>query len=227
MLCSTTIVQLVLRNEAPALIRGLLLLLLICTAFLYVANAKWLESIRYLTTIPLQRFNWQSEQFLGNPIFRATSVILTSLTISLFIFTYSLGARFGYDKSTLSSFLLISILVVSYFVLKYWVNYIFFKIHNSSKIGSQLIDFQYSINQALSLVLGSFLLIDVFYTRLDSGIFYFIVTIACIYFLIRLYGTIVLLQNYFTYPILNVFVYLCTLEIVPALVIAKVLFVNS
>lgn len=227
MLHSLFIAQLILRNEVPANLKGLLLFLMVCTAFLYVANAKWLESIRFLATIPLQRFNWQSEQFLGSPIFRGTSMFLSSFTISVFVYAYSLGERFGYEHSTFSSFLLIALVVTTYFISKFGANYLFFQFHKSQTIGSQLIDFHSSLNQALSLALGTFLLVDVFYARLDSGLFYFTIILACIYFLLRLYGTILLLQNNFSYPILTVFVYLCTFEIVPALVVAKVLFVNS
>lgn len=227
MLNSTVIAQLILRNEMPANLKGLLLFLMVCTAFLYVANAKWLKSIVYLATIPFQRFNWQSEQFLGSPIFRATSMLLSSLTIALFIYAYNLGERFGYEQSSFASFLLITLVVILYFLIKFGADYIFFQFHKSPTVGSQLIDYHSSLNQALSLVLGAFLLIDVFYARLDSGLFYFTIILACIYFLIRLYGSILLLQNNFSYPILTLFVYLCTFELVPALVTAKILFVNS
>lgn len=227
MLASNIIAQLVLRNEVSPIIKALLLFLLICTAFLYVANAKWFTSIRFLAAIPLQRFTWQSEQFMGSNVFRATSLFLSSLTISLFIYTYSLGERFGYEQSSFISFLLIALVVVSFFVLKLAANHLYFKLHNSIAFDTQVFDFHSSLNQILSIVLGSFLLVDTFYARLASGLFVFMVIVTCIYFLVRLYGTILLLQNNFDYPILSVFVYLCTFELVPALVVAKVLFVNS
>jgi hypothetical protein len=227
MLQSTLIAQLVLRNAVPAHLKALLLLLLFCTALLYVANARWFESIRHLASIPLQRFNWQSEQFLGNALFRVTSIFLSGLTTAIFIYTYSLGERFGYHPNQLSSFLVITVCVALYYLLKFGSTVIFFKIHRNTALGSQLLDFHSSLNQLFSLLLGILLFVDVFYARLDSSVYYFTVTIALIYFLVRLYGTILLLQNSFNYPILTVFVYLCTFEIVPALVIAKVLFVNT
>ena len=83
------------------------------------------------------------------------------------------------------------------------------------------------ITQWFTLIIGSLLIFDIFYLKLNSSVILIITIIAGIYFLLRLFGTILMLQNNFKYPILTVFVYLCTLEIVPALVTAKVLFVNS
>ena len=224
---STLIAQLVLRNAVPAHLKALLLLLLFCTALLYVANARWFESIRFLASIPLQRFNWQSEQFLGNALFRITSVFLSSFTAAIFIYTYSLGDYFGYPHNQPSSFLPVVMCVALYFLLKLGSNFIFFRIHHKTALGSQILDFHYSLNQMLCLVLGVCLFIDVFYARLDSNLYYFSISLSLLFFLARLYGTILLLQNSFNYPILTVFVYLCAFEIVPMLVIAKVLFVNS
>ncbi len=226
MLQSTVIVQLVLRNAVPAHLKALLLLLLFCVVLFYVANARWFESIRYLASIPMQRFNWQSEQFLGNTLFRVTSIFQSVLTTGIFIYTYNLGERFGYQPNQLASFLAITLCVALYYLLKFGSTAIFFKIHHNTKLGSQLLDFHFSLNQLFSLLLGTLLFVDVFYARLDSSIYYFILTIALIYFLLRLYGTTLLLQKSFNYPILTVFVYLCTFEIVPALVIIKVLFIN-
>ena len=112
-------------------------------------------------------------------------------------------------------------------ILPFLANKFYFSLHNSSSLGDQIIDYQYSLNQWFTLVVGCLLIFDIFYLKLNSSVFLFITIIAGIYFLLRLFGTILMLQNNFKYPILTVFVYLCTLEIVPALVIAKVLFVNS
>jgi hypothetical protein len=71
------------------------------------------------------------------------------------------------------------------------------------------------------------LLIDVFYENLSSNYLNVLLIVSLIYFLARLFGTILLLQNNFRYSIFTLFVYLCTFEIVPALVIVKVLFVNN
>ena len=71
------------------------------------------------------------------------------------------------------------------------------------------------------------LLIDVFYENLSSNYLSILLVVSLLYFLVRLFGTIVLLQNNFKYSIFTLFVYLCAFEIVPALVIVKVLFVNS
>ncbi len=221
------IADLVLRQEVPIAVKVVLLVVLLCATILFAFDERWGDSIRHLAAIPFQRFNWQSEQFLGNPVIRITSLLLSSLTIAAFIFAYNLGEHYNYENSSFIDFIKILVVVLLFSTVKFGFNYSYFRLHKSSGVGSQLTDFHFSINQILSLVLGTLLLVDVFYNRLHGNFFYFLVGIGSLFFLIRLYGTILLLQNNFRYPILTLFVYLCTVEIVPTLIVAKILFVNS
>lgn len=219
------VMQLTLRNEIPLGIKALLLILLATVATLYVINARWFESLGFLLLLPVQRFSWQSEQFSGNVLFRGSSFILMTLCFSLFIYIYELGlgkAQFGlYHYPVLLS------MVLGVVLFKYLVNSLYFRLHRIKELGSQLLDFQSSINQIFCLALATLMVVDVFYAYTDSNLFYVGIVLAVIYFLMRLYGTILILQNDFHYPIVSLFIYLCTFEIAPALVLAKVLFVKS
>ncbi len=97
----------------------------------------------------------------------------------------------------------------------------------SEAVGDYTIDFQYSINQFFSFIVSAIMLAAAFYGGLDRGIMTISLVAVVVLFLTRLFGTILILQNNFTYPLIGVFIYLCTFEIVPMLVAAKVLFVDS
>ena len=194
---------------------------------MYSVNSTWFQSMKLLSLIPIQRFNWQSEKYTSNYIFRICSFITSLFIIALTIYTYHLGENQNNESDIFSNFLVILLMVTLFFVFKFLANKFYFSLHNSASLGDQIIDYQYSLNQWFTLIIGSLLIFDIFYLKLNSSVILIITIIAGIYFLLRLFGTILMLQNNFKYPILTVFVYLCTLEIVPALVTAKVLFVNS
>jgi hypothetical protein len=219
--------QLVLRNETPLMIRAVVLGLLVLVSFMYAANNTWFQSMKLLSLIPIQRFNWQSEKYTSNYIFRMFSLVTSLFIIALTIYTYQLGGNLKRESAIFSNYLIIVLTVTILFVIKFLANKFYFSLHNSQSLGDQIIDYQYSLNQWFTLAVGCLLIIDIFYLKLNSSVFLVITIVAGIYFLLRLFGTILMLQNNFKYPILTVFVYLCTFEIVPALVTAKVLFVNS
>lgn len=219
------ILQLTLRTEVPVGIKALLFLLLATIAILYVLNVRWFESIGYLLLLPVQRFKWQSEQFSGNALFRGSSFTLFAVAFSLFVYIYGLDTLNPASNSYPFFVLLIMFLALA--LIKVAFNYAYFFLHKSNDLGAKLIDFQSSTNQLFCLVLTPLMLIDVFYTGISGDLVYVAIGLAVIYLLVRLYGTILLLQDNFRYPIVSLFVYLCTFELAPALVLAKVLFVKS
>lgn len=180
-----------------------------------------------LAILPFQRFAWQSEKFMTNNVFRLSSILSLSIFASVAICSYQLGNSKLENYDSILTLLWIFPTVILLSLVKFALSYSYFSIHKEDKTANLLIDFQYSLNQWFALLLGTLLLVDVFYFRLHSNIYVAILIIAGLYFLVRLFGTILILQNNFNYSILTVFVYLCTFEIVPALFTAKVLFVNS
>ena len=219
--------QLIAREQSPLFIRIVLLLTLVCLVFLYALNRNWVTSMVQLAILPFQRFAWQSEKFMTNNIFRLSSILSLSIFVSIAISSYQLGNSKLENLDSIVTLLWVFPAVILLSLVKFVSNYSYFSIHKEDKTANLVVDFQYSLNQWFALLLGILLIVDVFYFRLHSNILGVILVIAGLYFLVRLFGTILVLQNNFNYSILTVFVYLCTFEIVPALITAKVLFVNS
>ncbi|MFT4826760.1 MAG: hypothetical protein ACI9GO_000226 [Bacteroidia bacterium] len=221
------ITQLVLRNEVPITVRVGLLSALVLIALVSVLNENWLVFMLKLTLLPVQRFSWESAKYSANITFRASSILSSALVFTLMIITYQLGDYGASDPYSSSYFLWLFLAVFVLFLSTLGANKLYFYLHKKQEIGERVLDYQYALNQWFSFIVGSLLLADVFYLHLHSILFVLIVSLLGLYFLLRLFGTILMLQNNIDYPILTVFIYLCTFEIVPALVICKVLFVNS
>ena len=215
--------ELILRNQSPLFIKVVLLCILVILVIFYTVNRSWFISLKSLALLPFLRFGWQSEKYSADLIFRISSFLISVLIISSAIYSYNLTST-----DTLSStYIEITLIITLLFVVKFIANSLYFSLHNSISTGSQLVDFQYSLNQWFTLLVIFILLIDVFYENLSSNYLNVLLIVSLIYFLARLFGTILLLQNNFRYSIFTLFVYLCTFEIVPAIVIVKVLFVNN
>ncbi len=221
------ITQLVLRNEVPIAVRIGLLSALILIALVSVLNENWLVFILKLTLLPIQRFNWESDKYGANLIFRGSSLLSSVLVSATLLMTYQLGLDEKNAQYSSGYFFCLVLVIALVFLSTLGANKLYFYLHKKQEIGDRVLDYHYALNQWFSFIVGGLLLADVFYLRLHSALFVIIISLLGIYFLLRLFGTILMLQNNFDYPILTVFVYLCTFEIVPALVISKVLFVNS
>jgi hypothetical protein len=222
-----TITQLVLRHEIPITIRVGLLSALVLIALVSVLNENWLVFMLKLTLLPIQRFSWESAKYSANLTFRASSILSSALVLTIVIITYQLGDYGDTDPYSSSYFFWLLLAVFILFLSSLGANKLYFYLHKKQEIGERVLDYQYALNQWFSFIVGGLLLADVFYLHLHSILFVLITSLLGIYFLLRLFGTILMLQNNIDYPILAVFIYLCTFEIVPALVICKVLFVNS
>lgn len=219
--------ELVIRSETPIALRVALLAILLIIGFLYAFIPNWFTSIRLLAYLPIQRFSWQSEKYTYNNIFRFSSILSITSVYAAFIYAHLLTQKFIWFENNSSNFLIIWVAILVLTLLKYILNKYYFNFHGEGPLGELIIDYQYSINQIFSLILAAILLVDVFYFRLDSQLFYFSIVAILSLFLIKLFGTILMLQNNFKYPLLTLFVYLCSFEIVPMLIAAKILFVNS
>ena len=224
---SPILAEIMLREQTPLSVRLGLLVCLLVLAFFYVVNRSWATSLRLLSLLPFQKFGWQSEKYGSDHVFRLTSFASIVGVTSLAVHGYQLGQRF-LDSDDQGVGVVVALgVVLLLFALRFVLNVGYFKMHDSQKMGEQVVDFLYAVNQWFSLAALGILLLDFFYYNLDSPLLTVLSVLTIIYFLVKLFGTIVILQNNFSYPILSVFVYLCTFEIVPALVVVKVLFVNT
>lgn len=219
--------ELIIRNEAPIIIRLAVLGLIMVFGFIYAANPSLFSYTRKLANIPFQRFSWQSEQYIANSLFRISSILSISMVFAVFVAINLVDSSFVLIKNEALNFLLIWLLILGFTLLKFLLNKFFFGLHQSDGVGDSTIDFQYSINQFFSFLVAGVMLAAAFYGGLNARIMTFALVAMVLMFLIRLFGTILILQNNFTYPLFGVFIYLCTFEIVPMLVAAKVLFVDS
>lgn len=219
--------ELIIRNEAPIVIRLALLGMLMVFGLLYALNPSLFSYTRKLANIPFQRFSWQSEQYIANSLFRISSILSISLVFAVFAAINLVDSDVVLLKNEALNFILLWILIIGFTLFKFLLNKYFFNLHHADGVGDSTIDFHYSINQFFSFIVAGILLTAVFYGGLDPGIMTFATVAIVLLFLIRLFGTILILQNNFTYPLIGVFIYLCTFEIVPMLVAAKVLFVDS
>ena len=219
--------ELILRNEAPIIIRLSLLGLMMVFGLIYAANPSLFSYTRKLANIPFQRFSWQSEQYLANSLFRISSIVSISLVFAVFVSINLVNSSFVLLRNETLNFLLMWLLILGFTLLKFLLNKYFFNLHQSDGVGDSTIDFHYSINQFFSFIVGGIMLAAAFYGGLDTQLMNIALVAIVVMFLTRLFGTILILQNNFTYPLIGVFIYLCTFEIVPMLVAAKVLFVDS
>jgi len=219
--------ELVLRNETPLELRISLLFLLLILALFYALIPSWLPAQYSLATLPFQKFDWMSQEHSKNNLLRASSIVCISIVFSIFAFSYLSSNAIQFASIDSVNFLLILVIVIGLTTAKLFLNRSFFALHNQSSLGEVIIDYQYSLNVLFSIVISLLMVYDVFYLRMNTTMFYVTAGLIVALFLVKLFGTILLLQNKYSYPLITVFIYLCTAEIVPALIVAKVLFVNS
>lgn len=221
------VIELSLRPETPVVLKVALLGLLGLLGFLYALTPNLIGYTNKLANIPFQRYAWQTEEYISNSIFRLSSLLSITLVYTAYIFTHLFSKKLTLFNSDSFNFLIIWLALILLTVIKFILNKYYFRVHDAISVGNYTIDFHYSVNQLFSFVITALLLLDVFYFGLSSTLDIIIIVVIFALFISKLFGTILLLQNNFSYPLLGVFIYLCTFEIVPMLVIAKVLFANS
>lgn len=220
------ITELILRYEIPNVIKFSLLIALLVIALVYVLIPNWFLHIKLLVLIPVQRFQWQSEKYNENSVFRLSSFFTSTFVFSIAIFSYLSNLKWFDHNSIATTFFVIYGCITVLFLLKLALDYLYFFLHKAKKTMNLIIDFQYGLNQLFTIIIGSVTLIDVFFFSLISNLYIVALTILLIYLILRFVGTTIILINNFSYPILAVIVYLCTFEIVSIMVFMKVLFDN-
>jgi len=221
------ITELILRYEIPSIIKFSLLIALLVVAIVYVLIPNWFLHIKLLVLIPVQRFQWQSEKYNENSVFRLSSFFSSTFIFSIAIFSYLSNLKWLNHYSVTTTFFVIYGFMTGLFVLKLALDYLYFFLHKAKKTMNLIIDFQYGLNQLFAIIISSIVLVDVFFYNLMSNLYIITLTMLLIYLILRFVGTTIILINNFSYPILTVIVYLCTFEIVSIMVFMKVLFDNT
>lgn len=221
------ITELILRYEIPSVIKFSLLIALLVIAIIYVLIPNWFLHIKLLVLIPVQRFQWQSEKYNENSVFRLSSFFSSTFIFSIAIFSYLSNLKWLDHYSVTTTFFVIYGCITGLFVLKLALDYFYFFLHKAKKTMNLIIDFQYGLNQLFAIIISSIALVDVFFYSLMSNLYIITLTMLLIYLILRFVGTTIILINNFSYPILTVIVYLCTFEIISIMVFMKVLFDNT
>ena len=190
----------------------------------HAINSSWIRTNRVLAALPIQRFKWKSETFLSSAFNRTASLVSSSIAFTILIYAHFVQPDLIPIKSPSSSFFQLLLIVVLFFLIKLVAMKLFFTLHEEDDIGTKVIDYQYAFNQLLSLFVLAVLCFDVFIFRLSTALYITLCIIIALVFLLRLLGNILMLLNNFNYPIVSLFIYLCAFEIIPMLVVAKVLF---
>jgi hypothetical protein len=219
--------ELILRNEAPLIFRFGALLLIFSFMVFYAIHNNWLRTNWVLATLPLQRFRWSSESFLSSSFNRIASIATYTMAFGILAYAHFAKDSMVFSNSETINFLFYVGIVGAAIASKLVLMKLFFFLHDNDEIGIMLIDYQYAFNQLITIFATLLVCLDVFYFRLDNPVFTIGLIIMMTLFLTRLLGSILLLLNNFSYPIISLFIYLCAFEIVPMLVVAKVLFVIS
>lgn len=152
---------------------------------------------------------------------------MVSLAFGIFIYSHFMSSSLAFFENEALNFSVFLIVIAALVGLKLLTMKTFFFVHDQEEIGTMVIDFQYAYNFLLSLILVIVIAADLYFYRLSNSLYITASIVVGILFLMRLMGSILLLLNKFTYPIISLFIYLCAFEIVPMLVIAKVIFVKS
>jgi hypothetical protein len=223
---SIIIHDLILRYEIPNVIKLSLIIALLIIAFIYVQIPNWFLHIKHLVLIPIQRFQWQSEKYNENVVFRLSSFFSSTLIFSIAISSYLSSIQWLTNSTDTLKFFIIYGSIIGLFIIKLILDYFYFYLHNAKQSFNLIIDYQYGLNQLFALIIGGITLVDVYSFGLISKLYLVALIVLLIYLTLRFIGTIIILINNFSYPILTVIVYLCTFEIVSIMVFMKVLFEN-
>ena len=218
--------ELILKYDIPSVIKFSLLIALLLIAFIYVLIPNWFNYIKLLVLIPLQKFQWQSEKYNENSVFRLSSFFSSIFIFSIAIFSYLPDLKWLENYSKTTNFFIIYGCIIGLFILKLIIDYLYFYLHKAKKTMHLAIDYQYGLNQLFAMIIGSITLIDVFFFGLTSDVYLLAKAVLSIYLFLRFIGTTIILTNNFGYPIVTVIVYLCTFEIAPIVVLMKLLFDN-
>lgn len=223
---SIIIHDLILRNEIPNILKFSLILALLLIAFIYVLIPNWFLHIKHLALIPIQRFQWQSEKYNEDIIFRISSFFFVTLVFSIAIFSYLPNVHWFKNFTEIMRFFTVYGGILSLFIVKLMLDYFYFYLHKAKQTFNLIFDYQYGINQIFAVLIGSITLVDVYYYGLISNLYLVVLILLLTYLAMRFIGTTIILINNFSYPILTVIVYLCTFEIISVMIFVKVSFDN-
>jgi hypothetical protein len=112
--------------------------------------------------------------------------------------------------------------------VKYAVYWISGKVLNFRQMSQAIISSTVAINYLFALLMLPMLIV-IYYTSSEKVVtllYFIIAVISVIYLTLRIFKSIVTHSGLFPYSIFHLFIYLCTFEVIPLLVVIKVV-INS
>ncbi len=216
-------------NDSYTAVWPSLLMLFCFSIFIYLRVATpYKLAMTFRSSYNLQAIR-QLEREEFNPL-NPTSYALSILFVLMFaFFIYKLNYQFNIilqGKTPFLQYLFFIVATTVFHGLKYLLKMLVITVTNSYQLGTEIFYSNLVINQALGLILLPALVI-VEFSGLSSP--YFIISIGVILFfgfIIKVYRGLIfsLFENHV--GLLQVFIYLCALEILPFLVFTKFIITN-
>lgn len=186
-------------------------------------DPNWLNSLKSLSALPLQRYKWKFTGYLKTWSSRIFSFLLFCIILAFVIILYNKDIRMEpWEATILNLGIAFGVVCIAY-CLKYLIHFLCLKTFGAETLANRLIDYQLSFNVFISILFIPFLILEIFSMRFSTelgAIFFGVLALALIF---RLWGTIIIFLADFKYSFLLLFIYLCTFEFIPLLVAAKVL----
>lgn len=188
----------------------------------------WFLLLFDMAVAPFSRFKWKIDD-LKVPF----DVVLISLISYTFITVLLIESLIPNLSKVISQYfgvyplfgLILAILVA--LILKTVLVYFYFAAHKQAEEGIHLINFQLGFNQILIFIATIWLSIVIFYLRFSPLGLNIVIWIYGAFWAFRLYGTILFLLMKFNYSVITIFAYLCAFEIIPYILVARIVFMIS
>ena len=222
------ILEILFRPNAPLWVKFFYLLFVFFIGLYAGLRKGWFSLLFEMAVAPFSRFKWKMDN-LKIPF----DLVIFSLLSYTFITVLLMESLLPNLSQVMAVYfgvyplfgLILAILMA--LVLKIVLVYFYFAAHKQAEEGIHLINFQLGFNQILIFIATIWLSIVIFYLRFSPLGLDLVIWIYGVFWAFRLYGTILFLLIKFNYSVITIFAYLCTFEIIPYILVARIVFMIS
>lgn len=222
------ILEILFRPNAPLWVKFFYLIVVFFIGLYAGLRKGWFSLLFEMAVAPFSRFKWKIDN-LKVPF----DVVIISLMSYTFITALLIESLLPKLSHVIAEYfgvyplfgLIMAILIA--LVLKIVLVYFYFTAHNQAEEGIHLINFQLSFNQIMIFIATIWLSIVIFNLRFSPLGLNIVIWIYGAFWAFRLYGTILFLLIKFNYSVITIFAYLCTIEIIPYILVARIVFMIS
>lgn len=220
--------ELILRPNAPLWIKFVYLTLVVSLSLYIGFRRGWFMLLLDMASAPFSRYKWKIDNL---------NISADIIIISILSYSFITGLLFesllpGISNSlsiipSLNNLLGLVTTIVLLLTIKIVLVILFFVAHKQKEEGLQLMNFHLGFNQILIFIASIWLGIVIFYFNFSQFGLTIILWIYGAFWAVRLYGTILFLLMKFQYSVVTIFTYLCAFEIMPYIVVARIIFMNN